>query len=39
VFKDRQACVANIKFNGDAANIEQVVEEIKKNPNVLDVTL
>lgn len=40
VFKDREACVANIKFSGDISNVNKVIEEIKsKNPNILDITL
>jgi hypothetical protein len=39
VFKERQACVANIKFIGDLQNIEQALEEIRKNENVLDITI
>lgn len=39
VFKDRQACVANIKFQGDSEKVEHVVAEIKKNENVLDVSV
>jgi len=39
VLKDRHACVATIRFTGDMTNINQVIEEIKTNSNVLDVTL
>jgi D-3-phosphoglycerate dehydrogenase len=39
VFKAREACVVNIKFSGDLANLEKALEEIKKNEHVIDITL
>ena len=39
VFKDRQACVANIKFTGEEGKLEAAIAEIKKNENVLDVSI
>jgi D-3-phosphoglycerate dehydrogenase len=39
VFKGREACVANIKFSGDLAPLEEAIAEIRKNPNVLDVAV
>ena len=39
VFKGREACVVNIKFTGDAKNIEEAIAEIKKNQNVIDVAV
>lgn len=39
VFKDRNACVVNIKFTGDISNIEQAIEEIRKNENILDISI
>lgn len=38
VFKGREACVVNIKFTGDLTNISEAVEEIRKNPNVIDIS-
>lgn len=39
VFKEREACVANIRFTGDLAKLEEAIAEIKKNENVIDITL
>jgi len=39
VFKGREACVVNIKFSGDTANLDEAVAEIKKNENVIDVSV
>lgn len=39
VFKGREACVVNIKYTGDISNIADVIEEIKKNENVIDVSV
>ena len=39
VFKGREACVVNIKFTGDSANLAEAVAEIKKNENVIDVSV
>jgi len=39
VFKEREACVVNIRFSGDISKIEEAVAEIRKNENVLDITL
>mmetsp|Transcript_15066 Transcript_15066/g.10940 ORF Transcript_15066/g.10940 Transcript_15066/m.10940 type:complete len:336 (+) Transcript_15066:249-1256(+) len=36
VFKEREACVANIQFSGEG-DMQKLVEEINKNENVLDV--
>ena len=39
VFKGREACVASIKFSGDLAALQEAIAEIKKNENVLDISL
>jgi predicted amino acid-binding ACT domain protein len=39
VFKERQACVANIRFSGDLANMNEAMAELKLNENILDITL
>lgn len=39
VFKERAACVANIRFTGDLAKLEEAIVAIKKNENVIDITL
>ena len=39
VFKDRQACVVNIRFTGDVSKIHEAIEAIRTNEHVLDVTL
>ncbi len=39
VFKEREACVVNVRFTGDVTNIEEAVAEIKANEHVLDVAL
>ena len=38
VFQDRAACVVNIKFTGDLADMDEAIAEIKKNENVLDIS-
>mmetsp|Transcript_10087 Transcript_10087/g.10034 ORF Transcript_10087/g.10034 Transcript_10087/m.10034 type:complete len:180 (+) Transcript_10087:729-1268(+) len=38
VFKEREACVANIRFTGDG-DLDKLAEEMKKNENVLDVMI
>jgi D-3-phosphoglycerate dehydrogenase len=38
VFKGREACVVNIKYTGDLTRIEDVVSEVRKNENVIDVS-
>ena len=39
VFKERQACVANILFEGDLDKVNQAIEQIKQNENVIDVSV
>jgi D-3-phosphoglycerate dehydrogenase len=39
VFKGREACVVNIKFTGDTAALAEAIEEIKKNENVIDISV
>jgi D-3-phosphoglycerate dehydrogenase len=39
VFKQREACVANIKFSGDISNLEKAIADIKLNENVIDITI
>ena len=39
VFKERQACVATIKFDGDLEKVAQALEQIKLNENVIDISL
>lgn len=38
VFKEREACVANIQFSGDVSNIEAVIEELKTNADIIGVS-
>lgn len=38
VFKERQACVANILIDGDASVAENVKNSLLENPNILSVT-
>ena len=38
VFKQREACVANIRFTGDISSIEKAIADIKLNENVIDIT-
>jgi len=39
VFKEREACVANIRFSGDLTNLEAAIQELKLNENILDISL
>ena len=40
MFKGREACVVNIKFTGETgANMNDAIEEIKKNENVIDISI
>ena len=41
MFKGREACVVNIKFTGEngIANMNEAIEEIKKNENVIDISI
>ena len=39
VFKQREACVANIRFSGDISNLEKAIADIKQNENVIDITI
>ena len=39
VFKGREACVVNIKFTGDLAQLEEALAEIRKNENVIDIAI
>jgi len=40
VFKDRNACVANIRFIGEtsAEHVEKIIVELRVNENILDVS-
>lgn len=38
VFAQRQACVANVIFEGDASKAPQVKEELAKNADILSVS-
>ena len=38
VFKQRQACVANLRFEGDASKIPEVKAELLTHPDILSVT-
>jgi len=38
VFKDRQACVANITIDGDAAHKDQVAAVLAENKDILSVS-
>lgn len=39
VFKGREACVVNIKFTGDLAKLEEAITAVRKNENVIDVSV
>ena len=40
MFKGREACVVNIKFTGEnGAHLNEAIEEIKKNENVIDISI
>jgi D-3-phosphoglycerate dehydrogenase len=39
VFKGREACVVNIKFTGDLAHLEEAIAGVRKNENVIDVSI
>jgi len=39
VFKERHACVANVRFFGDLTGLETAIEELKLNENILDITI
>ena len=39
VFKGREACVVNIKFTGDLAKLEKAITAVRKNENVIDVSV
>ncbi len=40
MFKGREACVVNIKFTGEnGAHMIEAIEEIKKNENVIDISV
>jgi len=38
VFKEREACVVNIRFTGDKGKLSEAIEQIKANKDVLDIT-
>ena len=38
VFKQRQACVANVLFEGDAARADEVKAQLLANENILSVS-
>lgn len=38
VFQEREACVANITFNGDISKLAEGIEKLKKHEHVYDVT-
>ena len=37
VFKQREACVANVLFEGDASKAESVKQQLLENPDILSV--
>lgn len=39
VFKQREACVVNVRFTGDLTDIDQAIQEIKQNQYVIDITI
>ncbi len=39
VFKGREACVVNIKFTGELSSLAEAIEEIRKNENVIDISI
>jgi predicted amino acid-binding ACT domain protein len=39
VFKGREACVVNIMFSGDLTNLQEAISEIRKNENVIDISV
>lgn len=39
VFKQRQACVANVLFDGDAARAQEVREQLLANADILSVSI
>lgn len=39
VFKQREACVANVLFTGDLAQADQIKQQLLANADVLSVTI
>jgi hypothetical protein len=39
VFKEREACVCNIQFSGDVEKLAEIIDELKQNENIIDVSI